>query len=85
MRPLDYFVNFVLSTILIVGTYQFYFLTQRYQLAKVRTFNFKIDEAMPYWPVWAWVYSFFYYPVALFVVSPGILIHSAHILRDIFP
>ena len=67
MRPLDYFVNFVLSTILIVGTYQFYFLTQRYQLAKVRTFNFKIDEAMPYWPVWAWVYSFFYYPAILYL------------------
>lgn len=67
MKPLDYFVNLVLSTILIVGTYQFYFLTQRYQLAKVRTFNFKIDEMLPYWPSWAWVYSFFYYPAILYL------------------
>ncbi len=67
MKPLDYFVNLVLSTILIVGTYQFYFLTQRYQLSKVRTFNFKIDEKLPYWPSWAWIYSFLYYPAILYL------------------
>jgi membrane-associated phospholipid phosphatase len=67
MKPLDYFVNLVLSTILIVGTYQFYFLTQRYQLSKVRTFNFKIDEKLPYWPTWAWIYSFLYYPAILYL------------------
>lgn len=67
MRPVDYVVTLLLSTILIVGTYQFYFLTQRYQLGRIRTFNFAIDEKIPYWPSWSWIYSFLYYPAILYL------------------
>ena len=57
MKPQDYVVNLILSVVLIVGTYQFYFLTQRRPLFKTRVFHSPIDEAVPYWPGWAWIYS----------------------------
>ncbi|GBU09348.1 hypothetical protein AwWohl_04860 [Gammaproteobacteria bacterium] len=67
MKPFDYVINIILSGILIVGVYQFYFFTQRNPLAKVREFNFWIDEKIPFLPSWAWLYSFLYYPAILYV------------------
>jgi len=67
MKPQDYVINLILSVILIVGTYQFYFLTQRRPLFKTRVYQSKIDEAMPFWPSWAWIYSFLYYPAILYL------------------
>ena len=67
MKPQDYVVNLILSVILIVGTYQFYFLTQRRPLFKTRVFRSPIDEAMPFWPSWTWIYSFLYYPAILYL------------------
>jgi membrane-associated phospholipid phosphatase len=67
MKPQDYVINLLLSGILIVGTYQFYFLTQRRPLRKAKTFDSPLDERMPYWPIWAWVYSFLYYPAILYL------------------
>jgi membrane-associated phospholipid phosphatase len=67
MRAQDYFVNLVLSVILIVGAYQFYFLPQRRPLRAPRSFHSPLDEAMPFWPVWSWVYSFLYYPAILYL------------------
>jgi membrane-associated phospholipid phosphatase len=55
----------VLSVILIVGGYQFYFLPQQRPLRPPRSFNFALDEAIPFWPAWSWVYSFLYYPAIL--------------------
>jgi membrane-associated phospholipid phosphatase len=57
----------VLSVILIVGAYQFYFLPQRRPLRPPRSFIFAMDEAMPFWPIWSWVYSFLYYPAILYL------------------
>ncbi|MDR2219959.1 MAG: phosphatase PAP2 family protein [Methylobacillus sp.] len=67
MRLQDYFVNIILSSILIVGAYQFYFFTQRHPIRKARTFHSLIDERIPFWPVWGWVYSFLYYPAILYL------------------
>lgn len=67
MKPHDYWINLLLSGILIVGTYQFYFFTQRFQLGQVRRFHFNWDERIPFWPSWAWVYSFLYYPAILYL------------------
>ena len=63
----DYFVNLVLSGILIVGAYQFYFFTQRHPLRKPIVWHSPIDEAIPFKPRWAWVYSFLYYPAILYL------------------
>jgi membrane-associated phospholipid phosphatase len=67
MKPQDYLVNLILSVIMIVGVYQFYFLTQRRPLRQARSFTSPLDERMPFWPIWAWVYSFLYYPAILYL------------------
>lgn len=82
MKPQDYLVNLILSTILIVGTYQFYFLTQRHPIRKGRSFNSKIDEAVPFLPSWAWIYSFLYYPAILYL--NWIVVDSRHFLMIAF-
>ncbi|WP_159567483.1 phosphatase PAP2 family protein [Budvicia diplopodorum] len=67
MSPIDYIINLILSGILIVGVYQFYFFTQRHTIRKVKEFHSPIDEKIPFWPVWSWVYSFLYYPAILYI------------------
>jgi membrane-associated phospholipid phosphatase len=67
MSASDYAINLVLSVILIIGVYQFYFWCQRNPIAPPRQFRLGIDERLPYWPSWVWVYSFLYYPLILYV------------------
>lgn len=67
MRPLDYIIHLILSGIIIVGVYQFYFFTQRHMLREAREFSSSIDEKIPFWPGWSWVYSFLYYPAILYI------------------
>jgi len=57
----------VLSVVLIVGAYQFYFFTQRHRIRTPRIYHFEIDERIPFRPAWAWVYSFLYYPAILYL------------------
>ena len=74
MSPADYVIDLVVSVFLIVGVYQFYFWCQRNPLAPAREFRLTLDERIPYWPAWVWVYSFLYYPAILYtnwiVASP---------------
>lgn len=67
MSPLDIGINLVLSVVLIVGAYQFYFFTQRHWIRPSRRFVSPIDERIPYMPGWSWVYSFLYYPAILYL------------------
>jgi hypothetical protein len=67
MKTQTFIIHLILSVVLIVGTYQFYFLTQRHHFTPVRTFNFSWDEKIPFVPWWSWVYSFLYYPAILFL------------------
>jgi len=67
MKPLDYFVHLILTGILIVGVYQFYFFTQRHVWVKTREFSTALDDKIPYVPWWSWVYSFIYYPAILYI------------------
>ena len=67
MQTSDYFVNLVLSVILIVGVYQFYFWCQRNYVARPRELLLPLDERIPYWPRWVWVYSFLYYPIIVYI------------------
>jgi membrane-associated phospholipid phosphatase len=67
MYTTDYAIDLVLSVILIIGVYQFYFWCQRNHVAPPREFRLAIDERLPYWPSWVWVYSFLYYPLILYL------------------
>lgn len=64
----DYLVHLILAAILIVGAYQFYFLTQRRPLRKAVVWHSAVDEKIPFKPAWSWVYSFLYYPAILYLV-----------------
>jgi membrane-associated phospholipid phosphatase len=66
MSQADYLIHLTLSVFLIVGAYQFYFWCQRNPLAEPRELRLRIDDWIPYWPTWVWVYSFLYYPVILY-------------------
>ncbi len=66
MTIADFAVHLVLGTILIVGGYQFYFWCQRNPLRPTRELRLALDDRIPYWPAWVWIYSFLYYPVILY-------------------
>jgi membrane-associated phospholipid phosphatase len=67
MKLSNYLVDLVLSGVLIVGAYQFYFWCQRNALFEPRELASKLDDLIPYAPQWVWVYSFLYYPAILYV------------------
>ena len=67
MRLADYVINLVLSGVLIVGAYQFYFWCQRNAPFEAREFVSSLDDLIPFVPRWVWVYSFLYYPAILYV------------------
>ena len=61
----DYLIDLLLSVTLIIGVYQFYFWCQRNHFTEPREFSLAVDERVPYWPKWVWVYSGIYYPLVL--------------------
>lgn len=67
MKITDYAINLVLSAFLIVGVYQFYFWCQRNYVASPRELKLRVDEWIPYWPSWVWIYSCIYYPLILYL------------------
>ena len=67
MTRIDYVIHLTLSGFLIVGVYQFYFWCQRVRVATPRQLRLPIDDQIPYWPRWAWIYSCLYYPVILYI------------------
>ncbi len=67
MALTDYVLHLILSVFLIIGVYQFYFWCQRNVIAQPRDLSLGIDERMPYWPSWVWIYSFLYYPMILYI------------------
>jgi len=66
MTIADHVVHLVLGVILIIGGYQFYFWCQRNPLGPVRELRLPLDDRIPYWPAWVWIYSFLYYPAILY-------------------
>ena len=67
MRIADYVIDVVLSGVLIVGAYQFYFWCQRNAPFEARELGSAVVDLIPYAPDWVWVYSFLYYPAILYV------------------
>lgn len=68
MSPYDYFILFPLSVVIIIGIYQFYFWCQRNNFRKPIEFNTKLDDYIPFYPSWIWVYSGIYYPVIVLMI-----------------
>ena len=66
MNATDYLIDLILSGVLIVGGYQFYFWCQRHYLTDPRELRLPLDDRIPYWPAWVWIYSFLYYPAILY-------------------
>lgn len=67
MAPIDYIFNLILSVFLIIGVYQFYFWCQRHTVIEPRGLGLALDDWIPYWPSWVWIYSFLYYPIILYI------------------
>ena len=67
MAPKTLVINLLLSGVLIVGAYQFYFWCQRNHFFEPREFNVSVDRWIPYQPSWVWIYSLLYYPALLAV------------------
>ena len=68
MRSFDYFIGAVLTIVMIVGGYQFYFLPQKNRIKAPLSFETKIDRKIPFRPYWVWVYSGLYYPILVFLI-----------------
>ena len=65
--------------VVVVGGYQLYFWTQRNSnFFKVRCLKIRLDDFIPFWPKWVWVYSFIYY-----ILIGGILITIPNLERGI--
>jgi membrane-associated phospholipid phosphatase len=74
MKTSDYVIHLVLSCVLIVGAYQFYFWCQRNAPFEPRELRSRIDDLIPFAPGWVWIYSFLYYPAILYV---NLVLHSS--------
>ena len=81
MKPIDYAVTLVMSVILIIGIYQFYFWCQRNHVTQPRELKMAVDDLIPYRPGWVWIYSCLYYPVIAYInfvmQSPRQFLHVA--------
>jgi membrane-associated phospholipid phosphatase len=67
MHIKDAIVQLIVSGILIVGVYQFYFWCQRNAVSQPRQLKLGIDDWIPYRPRWVWIYSCLYYPVIVYI------------------
>jgi len=69
MMPLqDLVVAIVMTVFLIVGVYQFYFLTQNHMIKPAKQFDMKVDKLFKFKGYWVWLYSGLYYPMIIATV-----------------
>jgi len=66
----EYVVFSTLIAIIVTGCYQLFFWVQRNNYYfKTRCFVSSLDQHIPFWPSWVWIYSFLYYIAIGFVVA----------------
>jgi membrane-associated phospholipid phosphatase len=65
MTLADHVIHLILGGFLILGIYQVYFWCQRTSLTRPRELRLTVDDWIPYWPAWVWIYSLLYYPAIL--------------------
>jgi membrane-associated phospholipid phosphatase len=63
MSLADRFLELILTVVLIVGGYQFYFLAQRQRWREARYLETRFDAMVTFDPRWVWIYSGLYYPM----------------------
>lgn len=68
MTILDVLLMMLVTIILIVGVYQFYFFPQNHPFKAPIEFSTTIDDKIPFISNWAWVYSGLYYPIIVSLV-----------------
>ena len=62
MKLMSYIVLTVILAVIIIGSYQIFFWVQRNNyFFKTRCFKIWMDDKIPFYPIWIWPYSFFYY------------------------
>jgi len=66
----EYVVFSGLVAIIVTGCYQLFFWVQRNNYYfKTRCFVSPLDQHIPFWSAWVWIYSFLYYIAIGFVVA----------------
>lgn len=63
MTPFDRSLEVVITIVLIIGGYQFYFWCQRQTFYPARYFETRADRMISFDPRWVWIYSGLYYPM----------------------
>ena len=64
----DNIVMLIITVILIIGFYQFYFWCQRNHRVAPREFKSKLDNMVSFNANWVWIYSVLYYPVIVLMI-----------------
>lgn len=65
MNLAERFLEMMITIVLIVGGYQFYFWAQRQTWRPARQLGTRWDQMIKFDPRWVWVYSGLYYPMIL--------------------
>jgi membrane-associated phospholipid phosphatase len=65
MTDFGRFIEMLMTVVLIVGGYQFYFWAQRRTTPPARYFETRFDAMIDFDPRWVWIYSGLYYPMIL--------------------
>lgn len=82
MDVLDVSILFILSVLVYFGAYQPYFFFQRFTTKRMKELSgilVKYDSKIPLLPIWVWMYTVFYYPVVVVVVTLGSTDHRRFI------
>ncbi|MBN1559495.1 phosphatase PAP2 family protein [candidate division KSB1 bacterium] len=70
MELISYVVFTIILAVIITGAYQIFFWVQRNNyFFKTRCFKIGLDDKIPFYPIWIWPYSFFYYVMIGLVVA----------------
>lgn len=65
MSNFDRVIELLMTVVLIVGGYQFYFWAQRQTFRPARYIETRWDDLIYFEPRWVWIYSGLYYPMIL--------------------
>ena len=66
MTGIELAVHLVLGSLLVVGGYQCYFWCQRNPQRPPRELRLGLDDRIPFWPCWVWIYGLLYWPGVLY-------------------
>ena len=65
----EYLVFTSLLTVVVLGVYQVFFWVQRNNyFFETKCLKIKLDDYIPFWPGWIWIYSFLYYVLIGYVL-----------------